>query len=513
MVHGLRGMFAFAIWDARKRRGLLARDRLGIKPLFVYERGEELRFGSEIKALLAGGGVSRTIDPVSLDAYLAQNYVAAPRTLLSEVRQLEPGELMVFEKGRSVRRRYWDLHFDRGPGEGTPSQWVDRLQEKLEETVRRHLVADVPVGALLSGGIDSTTLVSIVRAQHRDQTMTFTADFAEASYGEGRIARQMAAALGASNEQVVFGAPSIDLLRRIVAHAEEPTADLSMPAFYAVCELAGKRVKVAVSGEGADEVLAGYETFTASYLGHGFRRLPTSARRAIARAVEALPESESKISAQYKLKRFVRGVEAPETTMHLAWRRICEPELRRELVGDASRVIETHGSEVVARATSQHPLERMIFTDVRYYLPNALLVKADRMSMAHGLEVRVPYLDHEFVELASAAPPNLKLRHFTGRKWLLRRVADRVLPAGVRLPTAKKGFNLPMVSWLRGPLKEPMLDLLSRGSLKKAGLLRPEAVERVIDEHLRLGRDRSFELYGMLVLSLWADEVLGREDA
>jgi asparagine synthase (glutamine-hydrolysing) len=507
MVSALRGMFAFAIWDRTKRRLLLARDRLGIKPLFYAATDREVRFGSEIKAILADPQVPRTIDAEGLDAFLAQNYVAAPGTLLRNVRQLEPGEIAVFDDRGFRPRPYWDLAFERSDDAPPAAEWVDRLEAKLREVVRGHLVADVPVGALLSGGVDSTTLVAIVAREHAGETKTFTADFSEATYGEGAIARRSAELLGASNEQVLFGAPSIDLLRKIVWHAEEPSADLSMPAFYAVCELARKHVTVAVSGEGADEVFAGYETYPATMMAQQYKRLPSTARDIVRRAVEILPDSEDRIPLSQKLKRFVRGVEHPGELSHLAWRQICDVSLRRELHLNAAHVNESHGASAFDRATSPDWLERSLYVDLRYYLPSLLLVKADRMSMAHGLEVRVPYLDHELVELAASMPPSVKLRGLE-RKWVLRQLASRILPKETSLPRGKKGFNLPMAAWLRGPLREPMTDLLSPARVKRQGFLQPATVNRLVSEHLRRERDRSFELYSLLSLSLWHDMVL-----
>jgi asparagine synthase (glutamine-hydrolysing) len=508
LVSELRGMFAFAIWDRREQRLVLARDRLGIKPLFVAEvrdRGEpELRFGSEVKALLADPGLSRELDPAALDAYLAQNYVAAPATLLRAVRQLEPGELAVWQGGRLTRKKWWDLSFPAARPRRSAAEWTDALEHALVGAVRSHLVADVPVGALLSGGLDSTTMVAVVAREHEGRTLTFTADFGEATYGEGGLARANAPRLGVENEQVVFGAPTLELIRRVVWHADEPTADLSMLPFFAVCELARRHVTVALSGEGADELFAGYETYTASLVARAYQRVPRPARALVRRAVHALPDPDTKISATQKAKRFVDGAELQGEAAHLGWRRICSPALRRELMVDPAVVDEVPGQRVLARAPGAHPLERMLYVDATYYLPSDMLVKADRMSMAHGLEVRVPYLDHPLVELAASIPPELKLRRLLERKWILREASRRVLPPGIELPRGKKGFNVPMAAWLRGPLREPVRDLLSGPSVRRLGLLRPERVRRLCDEHMA-GRDRSFELYGLVALTLWAE--------
>ncbi len=520
LVHSLRGMFAFAIFDERARTLCLARDRLGIKPLFVAEHAGMLRFGSELKVLLQDPSLPRELDPHALDAYLAQNYVAAPRTLLRVVRQLEPGERVVYqlpaagEAPRVEARRYWQLRFpdERERPQRSDGEWVELLESELRAVVKSHLVADVPVGALLSGGLDSSTLVGLVKREHGARTLTFTAEFAEATYGEGALARSYAEAIGAANEQVLFGPPSLELLRRIVWHSDEPTADLSMPPFFAVCELARRHVAVALSGEGADEVFAGYETYAASLVARRWQAAPSPLRAAVRALAESVPDSDAKIGLGQKLKRFVRGVEEPGESAHLAWRRICEPSLRRELLG-REQVPSTFGLEAFQRSGTAHPLERMLFADLSYYLPSDMLVKADRMSMAHGLEARVPYLDHVLVELAAAMPPRLKLRSLTERKWVLRRVSERVLPPAVRVPKAKKGFNVPMAEWFRGPLREVLVDLLSPERVARIGLLSPQVVTSLVRSHLGRERDRSFELYGLLMLSLWADHALSSRAA
>lgn len=508
-VTKLRGMFAFAIWDAKLRRLVLGRDRLGIKPLFVYEGKDEVRFGSEIKALLACGDIPKDVDIGALDGYLAQNYVAAPATLLARVRQIEPGEIAILSERENRRVRYWEPRFDGPRSRLSPTEWIDKLEAKLDETVRSHLVADVPLGAFLSGGIDSTSLVALVARARREPTLTFTAEFEEASFGEGSAARASAEALGVSNSQVLFGAPTLEMLRQVVHFSEEPTADLAMPAFYAVCGLARRHVTVAMSGEGADEVFAGYETYVASRLARQYQRVPSAARSLVRRAIEWFPDAETKIPFRAKLKRFVRGADVEGEGAHFAWRRICDPELRQALLVDAAPAVrEPHGADVFDRATSDDALERNLFADLCYLLPNELLVKADRMSMAHGLEVRVPFLDHELVDLATSIPPELKLRRGFERKWILREVSKRILPPTLRIPRGKKGFNAPMAAWFRGPLREALGDMLSPSRMRRLGLLKPRVVDALLSEHLRGEHDRSFELYGLLLLSLWGDEVL-----
>jgi asparagine synthase (glutamine-hydrolysing) len=500
LVQDLRGMFAFGIWDADARRLLLARDRIGIKPLFFTEHDEGIAFGSEIKAILCDPGVPRTIDTESLDAYLAQGWIGAPRTLLRHIRQLEPGQLLEFGS-TTARRDYWDLHFAEAPGR-SEGEWIDRVETALREAVRSHLMADVPYGALLSGGVDSSTLVGILVKEHQAPTLTFTADFRESAFGEGDRAHMVATSVGAENERIPFGVPSVAQLQTIVAHAEEPTADASMLPFHAVCGLARRRVKVALSGEGADEVFAGYQTYPASLAARALRRIPAPFLSAMRAAIELLPDSEGKVTRTEKAKRFLRGVAAPGESAHFAWRQICSPELRRALGAAGALVPEAAAFD---RANGG-PLDRLQYVDLRRYLPSDMLVKADRMSMAHGLEIRVPYLDHPLVELAATLPPGLRLHRLTRGKWILRRIADRVLPPAARPLPGKLGFNVPLATWFRGPLREAAGDLLSGARLARQGILRPDAAASVFADHER-GRDRGYELYNLLMLTLWADHL------
>lgn len=511
LVEDLRGMFAFALWDARHRRLLLARDRLGIKPLFYAASGDRIAFGSEVKALLADASLPRDIDGDALDAYLAQSYVAAPATLLRAVRQVEPGHWLTFGDGGAERsRRYWDVQFAAQREAAAVPVWQDRIEAALRDAVRTHLMADVPYGALLSGGLDSSLLVGLLVQEHTLPTTTFTADFREATFGEGARAREIADALGAVNHQVLMDPPTIETLRRIAHHADEPTADMSMIPFWAVCELARRHVKVALSGEGADEVFLGYPTYPASVAARAYQRVPGAARALVRRAVESLSDRDEKVSWREKLKRFARGVEVPGEGCHMAWRQICEADLRRDLmVAPTALRAEPPGTDWLRRAPSRVPLERMQYADLLYYLPSDMLVKADRMSMAHGLEIRVPYLDHPLVELAAALPPALKLRFFTEGKWILRRLARKVLPRAAAPRRGKHGFNVPFGAWLRGPLREPVQDLLAARRLRQQGLVRPDVVDRLLREHLTGTRDRSYEVYALLMLTLWAEAAQG----
>jgi asparagine synthase (glutamine-hydrolysing) len=506
LVQHLRGMFAFAIWDDKRKSLLLARDRIGIKPLFYWIKAGELRFASEIKALTIDPAVSSEIDPLALDAFFAQRYVAAPSTMLTSVRQLEPGEVAEFgPKGVLVRRRYWQPTYD---VDRSSRDWERELEACLRDSVKSHLVADVPYGALLSSGVDASVLLSLVAAEHSGRSISFTADFEDESFSEGKQARRMAEALKAENHQTLVSAPTVDELRTIVHHAEEPLGDASVIPFFKVCGLAREHVRVALSGEGADELFAGYETYAASMFARYYRKTPALVRRGVRRIIDGLPDREAHIPVEEKLKRFVRGVEFPAEMSHLAWREIFSVEQRKSIL--SSPVFNgggfvPHVYDELNRGDIPDYLNRLLFIDLRYYLPSDMLVKADRMSMAHGLEIRVPYLDHQVVHLISQMPPELKLKGMTKRKWLLQRCADRILPI---LPARKKhGFNAPLAKWFRGPLREPLADLLSVENLRNRGVLEPDGVQQILSLHLAGARDCSHELFVLLVFVLWQDNL------
>jgi asparagine synthase (glutamine-hydrolysing) len=510
MVHRLRGMFAFGLWDARTRTTLLVRDRIGIKPLFYTLVGSELRFASEMKALLMDADVDRAIDFEALEAFLAQRYVAAPATLLSAIKQLPAGYLLIHRAEESKLIKYWDLHFDRELPTTDPGELVEYVESELRSVVRSHLMGDVPYGALLSSGLDSATLVALLVQEHTGETLTFTAHMKEKTFGEGMLSARIAEKLGASNDQVTFGPPSPELLERVVLHAEEPTADMSLLPFYEVCKLARSRVAVTLSGEGADEIFAGYETYTASRWGRYYSHLPRRVRQGLFEWADALPDTETQLAPSEKLRRFAHGANLGTEAMHLMWRETCSTKLRARLLGRETYFPDRPpGAEYFAQATSDVPLRRQQYVDIRYYLPNDLLVKADRMSMAHGLETRVPYVDHKLMELAVALPDSVKLRHGVQRKWILWQIGKRLLPLAVM--RKKRGFNIPLSSWLRGPLREFAGDCLSAEQVGKHNLFSAGAAAELLQEHLEAKRDRSFELFNLITLSLWARLILQRQ--
>ncbi len=506
-VRFLNGMFAFAAYDRRRNLLLLARDRLGIKPLYYRLDPDRLRFGSEVKAILADPRVPREIDPQAVHDFLAFNYMPAPQTALKGVRQLEPGHRLVLENGRERIERYWELRYE--PERTRPEEyWVGAVRDSLEASVKRRLVSDVPFGAFLSGGIDSSAVVAFM-SRHLDRPVkTFSIGFREPSYSELDQAGIAARAFGTEHHELVVEPDVADLVPRLVWHSDEPSGDSSAIPVYLVSELARRHVTMALSGDGGDELFAGYETYQAHHWRRAYRRIPRLVRSGLLRPlVESLPPSSRKSSLESKAKRFVRGAELSSERSHYSWRNIMDDALRADLYApgfaagftplDSFRFYREHFD----RSRGWDPLDRMLHVDTGFYLPNDMLVKVDRMSMACSLEVRVPYLDHTLVELAARIPPEIK---FKGRekKALLKRALRGMVP-DVLLDQPKKGFNVPIPIWLRGPLAPLARETLGPERQRRMGLFRPEAVTRLLEEHLSGRRDHSFPLWGLLTLSLW----------
>lgn len=517
-LSALNGMFAFAAYDRRRRLLLLARDRLGIKPLFYRSDPDRLWFASELKAILADPRVPRRLDRQAVHDFLAFNYMPAPETAIEGVRQLLPGTYLAVEDGRERTEPYWSLSYepDEGPSE---EEWVERVRHELSESVRRRLVADVPFGAFLSGGIDSSAVVAFM-SRHLDRPVkTFSIGFEEPTYNELEKARIASRAFATEHHELVVKPDVADLVPRLVWLSDEPSADSSAIPVYLVSELARRHVTMALSGDGGDEVFAGYETYQAYAWRERYRRIPAFLRRGVVRPlVHALPPSHRKISLEFKAKRFVDGAELTPERAHYSWRNIFTEEMRRALYApespsrpppaDSFRFYEKAFEE----SSGWDPLSRMLHVDTRFYLPNDMLVKVDRMSMGVSLEARVPFLDHTLVEMAARIPSRIKFPRGE-KKGLLKKALRGVVPDSI-LDGPKRGFNVPVPVWLRGELRPLVEEVLGAQRQRRLGLFRADVVERLWTDHLRGARDNSFQVWGLLTFTLWHDLYLegrGRE--
>lgn len=511
MVGDLSGMFAFALWDAGSRTLLLARDRMGKKPLYYAERSGGFVFGSELKAVLASGLVERDVDPDGLSDFLSLNYVLDPLTAVRGVRQLPAGHLLLRRDGTVRVRPYWDIET---PGDtGSPQEEYERrLRDLMSAAVKRRLMSEVPLGALLSGGIDSSAVVAFM-AQHMQQPVkTFSIGFREKSYDELAYARLVARRFGTEHHELVVEPDLYTILPDLIWVLDEPFGDASAIPMYHLARFARSRVTVALTGDGADEMFGGYPTLQADQLAARYRRLPRPVRRMIARAVNRLPVSLDKVSFDFKARQFVAGVEHDMATWHYWWRLIMtEEEKTRLLHPDVlnARVEPAAGDRFVTafdRAPMDDWQNRHLYVDVKTWLANDILTKADRTTMGHSLEVRSPFLDREVVNFAFSLPFRFKVRR-SETKCLMKRALDGMLPREV-VYRKKKGFNSPISIWFRGPLRELLCDTLQSRMLHAHGLFRADAVDRLITEHLEGRRDNGLRLWALLCFQLWHERFI-----
>jgi asparagine synthase (glutamine-hydrolysing) len=498
----LRGMFAVAVWDARRRRLVLARDRFGIKPLLYRVEDGELSFASELRALPRG-----EIDLDAVEAFLAFNSIPGPLTIFRGMHKLPPGHVLVWEDGgvrleRFARPAPVPAAEVRDEDE---AELVEELRARMRDSVRAHLVSDVPVGVLLSGGVDSCLLAALAAEETSEPVRTFSIGFEERSFDELDRARLVAERYGTKHHELVLRPDAARLLPALADAFDEPFADSSALPTYLVSELAAREVKVALSGEGGDELFGGYYTYAADLLAARAARLARVARP----LVELLPSSDRRASFDYRAKRFVRAAHLPPLERHHGWKEIFSSDARAELTGSRSafepvellraRFAETEGAELLARLQD---------VDLGLYLVDDLLVKTDRASMAHSLEARVPFLDTVVTNLALALPTRNKVRGLR-KKVLLRKAAEPLLPRSV-VHGRKRGFSIPAAAWLRGELEPFARDTLSAETLRRQGFFQPEVVHRVLDEHVAGREDRSRQLWGLLAFTLWHERHVER---
>jgi len=513
----VRGMFAVALWDGRTQTLLAARDRAGEKPLYYTLTDEGLRLASEIKALLSKPEVRRELDDEGLDQFLTYEYIIAPRTIFRHIRKLPAGHYLVYRGGDVTVRRYWDAA-------SVPTRaWKDQdaadaLRETLQRAVASQMMSDVPVGAFLSGGIDSSAVVAFM-AEHGRATgaevNTFSMGFADGSYNELPYAREIAEMFGTTHREGTVTPDLLDLFEKLVVHIDEPFADVSLFPTYLVSQMAREHGKVALTGDGGDELFGGYDTYLAQRLAERLDRFtPLGALQMLDRLVSLWPPSEKKKGLVNKVRRFVQGVaQAPADIQQYRWMTFLGPDGKRMLYSQAFRD-RLAGSDVyrpvrecLAAASPDDVLNRQLYADLCIYLADDILVKVDRMSMATSLETRAPFLDADVMELAFSFPGDLKVRG-GDRKFVLKQALDGVLPRRI-LTRSKEGFSIPMKNWLRRELKPLMLELLSRDRVARRGLFDPSDVERRVQEHLNGRENHAHVLFGLMVFERWAQEFLG----
>jgi asparagine synthase (glutamine-hydrolysing) len=508
----VRGMFALALWDARSRTLVAARDRAGEKPLYWTLTPRGLLLASEVKALLVRPEVSRELDLEAVDQFLTYEYVLAPRTILRGVHKLPPGHYLTYRDGEVTVRRYWDA------AAVAPRAWQDdeaaeALRAALRHATVSQMVADVPLGAFLSGGIDSSTLVAFMSEASLQPVNTFSIGFDDGTYNELPYAREIAAVFGTDHRERTVSPNLHDLFDKLVVHLDEPFADVSLFPTYLVSQLAREHVTVALSGDGGDELFGGYDAYQAQELATRFAWMGDALLPAAAAVAAALPPTEKKKGLVNKFKRFTLGAtQAPADLGHYRWMVYLSPRAKQRLYTPALRDALTRTDvyapvrEALARFGKGDLTNRQFYADLSLYLADDILVKVDRMSMATSLETRAPFLDAGVMELAFSMPGDLKIRNGE-RKWILKRAMRGLLPERI-LTRRKEGFSIPMKNWLRRELQPLMRTLLSPERIAARGLFEPEQVSRVIDDHVAGRENYAHTLFPLMVFERWCEEHL-----
>lgn len=515
-VHKLRGMFAFSLWDSRSKKLLLVRDRLGIKPLYyTLLKDRTMIFGSELKALIAHPEVERSLAPEALDLYLTLEYIPSPHSVFKNVYKLPPGCLLVFQEGNIRITRYWKL--ESLPSTRIPETPLSVLMEKfdvlLRESVRLRLRSDVPLGAQLSGGMDSSSIVALMRENEVSPLKTFSIGFEESSYDELPYARRVARRFHTEHHEYVLQPRIIDLVQKLITHLDEPLADTSLFPTYLVSRMARSQVKVILAGEGGDELFGGYDHYLAQILSR--KSLPSLLGSRLRPVVKSLPPAPMKKGLWNKFRRFCLGFEHPARLRHLRWMMFFTLEEKKRLytenwhqqLGALKHLDERDPFQSLFPHLSRFDeINGELYIDLKTYLADSLLSKIDRMSMAASLETRVPLLDHRLVEFVFPLAGRLKIKGLS-TKWLLRRAMQGKLPPQT-LRRSKQGFSIPIKHWLRKELKELMLDYLSERRIRSGGIFRFVPIKKMVESHLNGRENYSHQLWALIVFEIWKERYL-----
>jgi len=515
LVEALRGMFAFAIWDTRKSPLLLARDRLGIKPLYFARNESRLLFCSELKGLLAYGDLTPEVDPQSLEDYLAFGMVSGTRSILRGIEKLAPGCTLSVEPGHwnNQPRRYWQIEF--APDDSlTAAQWTAAVRAKVEESVEKHLIADVPVGAFLSGGIDSSVITAIAAARVDRPIQTFSIGFAENRFNELPFARLVAEKYQTRHVEEVVSPDAAALIDQLCWHYDEPFADSSAVPTMLVSKLASQHVKVVLSGDGGDEAFGGYERYVHDLReGQIRRRLPTWVRRGVLGPLSSAWPNLDWLPRYLRAKSTLTNLSLDDAAAYAHTLTACRPPLRRRLLSpDVRRFLNGYRPEDRMERAYQlgkgDGLAGMISADMASFLPDDYLVKVDRASMAFGLEVRPPLLDHELLELSARIPSSLKVRGVE-TKWIFKQACGDLLPPEL-LTRPKQGFEIPINEWMRGPLQPMFRDLVLSPQGPVATMLDIDVVRQLFEQHASNRRRLGGVLWSLMVLARWSSMFLGK---
>ena len=504
-VKKLRGMFALAIWDEANRRLVLARDRVGEKPLYLYRDRDRLIFASEIKSILEMPQVPRQVSLPALHDYCALGYVPAPLTMFEGIEKLLPGEMLVLERGEISVSPYWDVSFNQVE-ERSEAEWVEMLREKLLESVRAQMISDVPLGAFLSGGIDSSTIVAAM-AQNSDRpvnTYSIGFDGTDRYYDELPFARTVATAYGTNHHEIVVRPDVCKLLPQLIWHMDEPVADSALITTYLIARLARESVTVILSGVGGDELFGGYRRYLGESVGRYYRRVPSFMRhRVVPFLLNRLPQDRHSALANYArlANAYIRSAELDPARSYADFITVFSPEMRAELLGENVSPRDFVVDRYFSRSETAESLHRNMYVDIKTSLPDDLLALTDKMTMAASIECRAPLLDYELIELTARMPARLKVNGFS-LKYLFKKAAEKWLPPEI-LNRKKRGFGAPVGSWFRNQLQPLIDDCLNKEQLRKRGYFDPATVARIIAAHQGRKSDHTDHLLALIIFELW----------
>jgi asparagine synthase (glutamine-hydrolysing) len=505
------GMFAFALWDQSNKRLLLARDHIGIKPLYYWLGEGSLIFGSELKSIILHPFVQREVDLDALDQFLTLEYIPTPRTIFKNIYKLPAGHRLIFQNGQVSVEKYWDI-----PDIETPENEEDvqeMLLELIDDAVKMQLMSDVPLGAFLSGGIDSSSVVAAMSRSSSNPVKTFSIGFDDATYNELPYARAVAKRYGTEHTEEILDPDIVDLVEKLVPHLDEPFGDFSIFPTYLVSEVARRNVKVILSGDGGDEIFGGYDTYVAEAMDRYYRLLPGGVRQNLLPGLIArIPPRPEKKGAINKTKRFIEGAALPSSLQHTRWMMfitdsdrdlLFQPDVRDSLNGHSTPdLFEQYFKE----KSHWEPLAQQQYVDIKTYLVDDILTKVDRMSMAVSLEARVPLLDFRIVELAVNLPARMKITQGDTKRIFKKAMAKR-LPVDV-LQKPKQGFSIPIKHWLRDSLKPMMTDLLSQQRIRQRGYFNEDCISGWVDEHLNGLQNHSHKLWALMVFEIWNQQFM-----
>jgi len=506
----LNGMFAFAIWDSRKKEMFLARDRIGIKPLYYFFDKKKFVFGSELKSILQVHNIPKRIDLTALDNFLTFEYIPAPLSIFQDIKKLPAGHTLVLSNNNINIQQYWDMQVNTNGFDESSSK--QNLVELLQDAVKIRLMSDVPLGAFLSGGIDSSAIVALMSQVMDQPVKTFSIGFEDQTYNELNYARMIAKKFNTEHHEFIIQPNAVELADNLLQFLDEPFGDFSIFPTYLVSKMAREYVTVVLSGDGGDELFAGYDTYIADQMGNVFSKFPGWFRNGfVSRVLDVIPPSPKKKGLINRAKRFVEGMRLPEDLHHTRWM-IFLQQLERGLLftddmksgmteKDSYKFIRNYFNNVIPQTGDD--INQQMYVDVKTYLVDNILVKVDRMSMATSLEARVPFLDHRFAEFAATVPGSAKLQG-KNSKAILKQSMEKLLPKEI-LYRGKEGFSIPIKNWIKEDLKPMMMDILSPDKIKREGFFNVDFVEKLKKEHLDGVENHSHRLWALMIFGKWYD--------